>query len=90
MDCGSDPKFLWLVGSCSLMFFLAWAVYQGSEARTWLKTVANWIGSLAFLGLWVAMIGVFLGDLVGMLTVMGAMAATYFAKTTKGFCRGLF
>lgn len=90
MDCGSDPKFLWLVGSCSLMFFVACFVYQVSEARTWRKAVANWIGSLALLGLWLAIIGVFLGDVVAMLTVIGAVGATYFAKTTEGFCKGLF
>jgi len=90
MDCGSDPNFLWLVGSCALMFFLGWAVYRMSEGGTWPKAVANWIGSLALLGLWLAMIGLFMGDPVAMLTVLGVFAATYFAKTTEGFCKGLF
>jgi len=52
--------------------------------------VANWIGSLPLLGLWLAMIGLFMGDPVAMLTVLGVFAATYFAKTTEGFCKGLF
>jgi hypothetical protein len=90
MDYGYDPKFLWLVGSCSLMFFIAWAVYEFSEKSTWPRAVANWIGELALLGLWVAMIGVLMGDTVAGLTVLGCASATYFAKTTEGFCKGLF
>ena len=90
MDCGSDPKFLWLVGSCSLVFFLAGAVYPVCEGSRWPRAVVNLIGELALLGLWLAMIGVFLGDLVAMLTVLACAFATYCAKTTEGFCRGLF
>jgi hypothetical protein len=100
MDCGSDPKFLWLVGSCFAVFLLAWGIYGGTtgfsdmqpdrEERTWIKVVVNWLGSLALLGLWLAMIGVFLGDPIAMLAVLGCAFASYLAKTTEGFCKGLF